>query len=186
MSSVVNESFVLDVIESKGRPMVYAARVGEPRLAVFGQRTALNMPMTFSAFDHALTIANAAEQPQYLSIFYRGDELAAPVKTLSRPYVAELASRLGGAGDEKLQFGYGDVVAILQSMSDAGKLGGAFVLQDMPSVEEFSTSADLAGGAVRPSGETGTDADVAPSKATAVGANTTERPGNGTPAGRAN
>jgi hypothetical protein len=185
LSTAVGESFVLDIVESKGKPMVYATRVGEPRIAVFGPRAALNMPMTFSAFDHKLTIANTPTQPQLLSIFYRGDELPETVKTLSRPYIAEVVARLGGGGDQKLQFGYGDVVAILQSMADGGKLAASFVLQDMPGVEDFATTPDFTADG-RPAGDpNGKEAVDDPSKA-AVGVNTPNRPGNASPGGRAN
>ena len=50
--------------------------------------------------------------------------------------MAELAARLGGASDERLRFGYADIVGILQSMADSGKVASAFVLQDQPGVED--------------------------------------------------
>ena len=60
------------------------------------------------------------------------------MRTFSGPTVVELAARLGGAGDEKLRFGYGEVVAMLQSMVDSGKVAATFVMQDLPqSADEF-------------------------------------------------
>jgi len=125
------------VIDSKGPPLIYATRSGEPRLAVFGGRTAINQPITFAAFDTELTITTDAEKPNQLSVFYRGSELQQPVKTASRPNVAELAARLGGLGDQKLHFGYGDIVGILQSMADHGKVSATFVLQDQPGRDDL-------------------------------------------------
>jgi len=161
--------------------------VGEPRLAVFGSRTALRQPLTFSAFDTSLTIATSPENPSLLSIFYRGDELPAPVSTRSRPNVAELAARLGGAADEKLRFGYGDIVGILQSMADSGKVASAFVLQDQPAVEEallsvpdVTGSGGNVGGAGRPVGEPAATTPQAQGLAPNVGASAEPPPGNGT------
>jgi hypothetical protein len=103
--------------------------------------------VTFAAFDTTLTITNDVQRPNLLSVFYRGDQTQQPVKTLSRPYVAELAARLGGAGDEKLHFGYGDVIGILQSLSDRGKVAAAFMLQDQPGVDEaLADTHDATGG----------------------------------------
>jgi len=126
-----------------------------------------------------------------LSIFYRGDELPEPVQTLSRPNVAELAARLGGSGDEKLRFSYGDIVGILQSMSDSGKVSSAFVLQDVPMVDESvldTPDATGGGGNGRPVGEPESPqhraaaSDLPP----AVGVNAARPTGNGVPTGRLN
>jgi hypothetical protein len=194
LSRAVNETFILDVVDSKGPPLIYANRIGEPRLAVFGNRTSLNQPVTFSAFDTQLTIATSPERPNLLSIFYRGDELQEPVKTLSRPNVAELAARLGGSGDEKLRFSYGDIVGMLQSMSDSGKVSSAFVLQDVPMVDETlldTPDATGGGGGGRPVGEpeapgrraSGTMTTEPPQT---VGVNAGRPTGNGAPVGRPN
>jgi len=153
LSRTVNDSFVLDMIESKGPPLIYASRSGEPRIAVFGNRTSISQPLTFSAFDTQLTITTDAERPNQLSVFYRGDDVQEPVKVASRPNVAELAARLGGAGDEKLHFGYGDIVGILQSLADRGKVSATFVLQDQPGVDDVLAEAPDTTGGGRPVGE---------------------------------
>jgi hypothetical protein len=135
-SKQISDSFWLDMVDSKGPPLVYATRTLEPRLAVFGSRTSLRQPLTFMAFDQTLSIATDSANPSLLSIFYRGDELPAPVSTRSHANVAELVARLGGAADERLRFGYADIVGILQSMADSGKVASAFVLQDQPGLED--------------------------------------------------
>jgi hypothetical protein len=190
----IGETFWLDMVDSKGPPLVFATRSLEPRLAVFGSRTSLRQPLTFSAFDTSLTIATSPENPSLLSIFYRGDELPAPVSARSRPNVAELAARLGGAADEKLRFGYGDIVGILQSMADSGKVASAFVLQDQSGAEEALLSVpDVtgnggnAGGVGRPVGEPAgaprAQGTAAPSLAPDAGAGAESRTGNGTAPG---
>ena len=191
----VNESFILDVVDTPGAPLIYANRVGEPRLAVFGKQTSIHQPVTFTAFDAQLSIATSAQRPNLLSIFYRGDELPEPVNTLSRPNVAELAARLGGSGDEKLRFSYGDIVGMLQSMSDSGKVSSPFVLQDVPLVDESlldTPDGTGGGGGGRPVGEP--TVPVPPARAAAgtvdvppaVGVNAAPPTGNGVSSGRAN
>jgi hypothetical protein len=152
----INDTFWLDMVDCKGPPLVYATRTLEPRLAVFGSRTSLKQPLTFMAFDQTLSITTSVENPALLSIFYRGEEMQIPVSTKSRPNVAELAARLGGASDDRLRFGYADIVGILQSMADSGKVASAFVLQDQPGVEDalMSIPDDTGGsGNGRPVGE---------------------------------
>lgn len=177
ISQKVNDNFVLDLIDSKGPPMVYATRSGEPRLAIFGNKTSLYQPITFAAFDTQLTISTNRTNPNLLSIFYRGSEMQEPVSTLARPMVFDLAARLGGAGDERLRFGYGDIIGILQSMADSGKISAPFVLQDQPGVENsLIATPDSTGG--REIGE--------PTTRPAVGMDASRPAVNGASAGRPN
>ncbi len=190
ISRSISDNFVLDVVESKGPPLIYATRSAEPRLAIFGNRTSIRQPMTFAAFDTQLTITTDAERPSLLSVFYRGDDVQEPVKTASRPNVAELAARLGGAGDQKLHFGYGDIIGILQSMVDRGKVAATFVLQDQPGVGDMlAGTPDLSGGG-RAVGEPATDGPrtAAPGVGAppTVGVNAVPPAGNGAAPGRPN
>jgi hypothetical protein len=138
-SMAINDNFVLDIVDSKGPPLIYGTRTGEPRLAIFGPKTSLRLPVMFAAFDTQLTITTNTSNPNLLSIFYRGAELQEPITAIARPAIFDLVARLGGA-DEKLHFGYGDIVGILQSMSDSGKISAPFVLQDRPGVEDAISS----------------------------------------------
>jgi Flagellar P-ring protein/HEAT repeats len=188
-SYTVNNTYIVDEVRSNGKPLIYATRTGKPRLAIFGNRPTCNLPMTFSAFDHQLTISSDPNRRNVLSIFYRGPELQQPVNTASGPTIVELAARLGGAGTEGgrgLRFGYGEVVAMLQSLADSGKVSAAFVMQDLPnSGEDFDDSGtrQVAGGPPtgvgRPVGEPG------PANAANVNA-APAKPGVGAPQGRPN
>src|SRR5207247_6486157 len=92
--------FTLDVVRSEGPPVIYATRRGEPRLAVIGNRTALEMPIAFSAMNGRLTISSDAAN-RVVTIFYRppmpanaarnreqADRLA-PIQVLSKPDIVE-------------------------------------------------------------------------------------------------
>lgn len=128
--------FVMDLVDSKGPPLIYCSRLGQPRVAIFGHRLAMQTPATFSAFDTRLTIATLLDRPKTLNIFYREGDHRPPVQALSGPDVGELVARLGGATDEGFHFTYGDIVAILQSMVDRRHVPAAFVLQQLPEVDQ--------------------------------------------------
>ncbi|CAN5521062.1 hypothetical protein BH10PLA1_BH10PLA1_14020 [soil metagenome] len=163
-----NEKFVLDLVPSTGPPLVYATRAGQPRIVVMGPKTSLELPLIFSALDNRLTIATSEHDKNLVTIYYRGTEFPQPITVLSRPDLAEVIARLGGEGpieDEKLDFGYGDVVAMLQSLADSRKLvamydgkmvNANFVLQELQRIPDDIRSAPLLPGQVKqePSGAT--------------------------------
>jgi len=158
------EKFVLDVVPSDAPPLIYATRQGRPRIAVFGRMPTVRQPLTFTTLGQRLTIATTKvgeedKKQDVLGVYYRdprrqGKESA--VKVLSRADVAELAARLGGegaTGQQRLDFSYGEVVAILQALSDKGEivssrrgpdgrlLAASFVLQEAPNVQNEINSA---------------------------------------------
>jgi hypothetical protein len=171
------EKFVLDVVPGDGPPMVYASQRGRPRIAIVGRTPTIRQPLTFAALDNRLTISTTqvgapdGGQRDVLSIYYRDPRRRGPdaaIKVLSRPDVAELAARLAGegpAGDQKLDFTYGEVVAILQALSAQGDivssrrgpdgrlLAASFVLQEAPFVaNEINSAPSIDEG--RPQGDT--------------------------------
>lgn len=142
-STVIDEKFVLDIVKSSGPPLIYASRQGIPRIAIIGNRTDVQTPITFTAMNQQLSITSSAENKP-LTIFYRGQEVRDPLTVLSHSDVAELVARLGGEPHnvkDRLNFSYGDILGILQSMADqhdfyATSLDGkqsaaAFVLQEV-------------------------------------------------------
>ncbi len=156
-----NEKFVLDIVPSKGPPLIYASRSGQPRIAIIGAKPSLLLPLLYSAMDNRLTITSAPQEG-LITIFYRGTEFPRPVQILSRPDLGEVISRLGGEGpleDVKLDFGYCDVVGMLQSLSDSHKLVATyqgkqvdttFVLQKLTRTPDDIENAPLLPGEARP------------------------------------
>jgi hypothetical protein len=76
-----------------------------------------------------------------MSIYYRGTSSQEPVQQLTMSDLPEIIARFGGEGapgQPRLNFTYGEIVALLGKMSDAGVMeapGSArasFVLQDAP------------------------------------------------------
>ncbi len=160
-----NEKFVLDLVPSSGPPLIYASRSGQPRIAVMGAKAQLTLPVLFSALDNRLMISSQAKDNGIVTIFYRGEEFPQPVTVLSRPDLAEIIARLGGEGpveNVNLDFGYGDVVAMLQSLADSRKLvadydgkqvNATFVLQQFQRTPDEIRSAPLLPGQSRPQAE---------------------------------
>lgn len=162
-SKVINNRFILDIVPSDGPPIIYATRRGTPRIAVIGNKPAIELPVTFMAMDNQLSISSDSQR-EYVTIFYRGPGVRRPEPVLSRPDVAELIARLGGEGENRrnLDFSYADIVAIVQAMSEAQKLSApvagsrqkvAFVLQQIPRNEELLETAPAIPDLQRPTGE---------------------------------
>ena len=134
-SKEVGGRFVIDRIPSDGPALLYAARSGVPRIAIFGRETPLKMPMMFSALDSQLTISTAPEGPEGRRLVIFDRTMNAPAggrQARSSADLHELIWRLGGGSDDGFAFTYSDLVGILKSMSDERCIAANFVLQDMP------------------------------------------------------
>ena len=102
-----NQKFMLDVVPSRGTPIVYATRSGMPRIALIGQMPEISTPVMFSAMDERLTISSR-DVGQSITIFYRTPAITDsngqvddirmpdPVKMVSSPELWEVVQRLGG------------------------------------------------------------------------------------------
>lgn len=165
----VDERFVLDIVQSSQPTVIYASRSGIPRIAIIGQPARLLTPITFAALDNRLTISSQEGQAG-VTIFFRqtgGVGGQKPIKVQARPDLAELIGWLGGAAkqpDEVINLSYGEVVAIVQALTDQRRLvtadsyarGNAvlasFVLQDLQAVQDQIDSAPpiITRGEVRP------------------------------------
>ena len=148
------EKFLLDFVPSDGQTLIYASQRGRPRIAIIGRFPQIRDGLVFTALGNRLSITSTEvgeDKTQALAIHYRDPRRKTAVRVLSRPDVAELAARLGGQGakaDEKLDFTYGEVVAILQAMIDRSdivsasrgpdgrQLAASFVLQEPPSIAD--------------------------------------------------
>ena len=118
--------FELDIVDYPGSPLIYASRSGPQRIAVFGHTAALTPPLVFSAMHDRFMIASD-DVGSSLTLFYRDPEQTQPVKVTSGLDLAEVIGRLGGKGPKgqtNLTFGYPDVVALVQALSDAHDLTG--------------------------------------------------------------
>ena len=161
-----NQKFVLDFVHCHGAPLIYATRVGVPRIAIFGDVPHLKTPVTFTALNNSLMISS---QPigEDVTIFFRDAQLRRPVQMSSPPDVGDVVARLAGQMDDgtgQLDFTYAEVLAILQGLSDqqllkvtsptGEPLAAAFVLQaDSGLRDEIDNAASIERG--RPTGDAG-------------------------------
>jgi hypothetical protein len=129
--------FALDIVDSRGKPLVYATSQGVPRIAVFGNLQ-LELPVVYTSLDQRLTISSQ-ENALNVDISYRGQKF---VTTESTPNLPEIIARLAGddeTGISGMHLGYSDVVGIVQQLIDQKRITGrsgdarllaAFMLQE--------------------------------------------------------
>ncbi len=146
-TKVINENFVLDFVPCDGPPLVYASRTGIPRIAIFGSRAKVGMPITFTAMDRHFSLSSNPAKQGTVTLFYRSGSTP-PVEQLARPDLGEIVARLGGEGapgEKRFSFSYGDIVGILQKLSDGDHIVSSY--QEKPVsvafvMQEGAASAD--------------------------------------------
>jgi len=179
-----NEKFVLDIVDCDASPIIYASRQGAPRISVIGKTPHIRLPIVFSAMDNRLTISSVGKE-NYVTIAYRDPLRRDLVKVMSQTAVPEIIARLGGAGardEDHMNFAYGEVLAILQALSDSHELTAddgaghlwstAFILQDMQRTRDITREAAPIAGPARSGPDFSPSAQPAPLGA----ANVTPRP----------
>jgi hypothetical protein len=127
------EKFMIDVVPSGGEPLVYASRSGTPRIAIIGPTPKLQLPIVFTTMNGRLMISsdlgNGGAGGRSVTIFFRrDDEKKEPLRMQSRPDIGEIVARLGGEGapdEDRFSFSYGEIVAVLQSLSQQKKITAA-------------------------------------------------------------
>src|SRR5581483_8894586 len=100
----------------------------------------------------------SSDDSEALTLFYRDARLSRPVNILSSRGIAEVIARLGGQsapGADSFDFSYGDIVAIVQALSDSHqlvdervdhtKLATRFMLQRPPALASEINSAPALG-----------------------------------------
>ncbi len=171
----IKAGFLMDVVTSDAPPVIYATRRGAPRIAVVGNRTALDLPITFSAMNGALTISSDPTN-KFVTIFYRPPmpvggvrtreqaEETKPISVNSRPDLAEIVARLGGEGSEEggrgFDFNYGQIVSILTKLTEKRQVSAAvaggvrmpasLMLQELPGAADSIYNAPVIGDQGRP------------------------------------
>jgi hypothetical protein len=131
-----DQKFAIDLVNSRGAPLIYATASGIPRIAIFGPIPEIKLPLTFGAMDNRLMIASQ-QAGKDVTIFYRDGHLPDAIRQTSATNLYEVISRLAGQvddGAEPLDFTYAEVLAILQGLNDQH-----FLHVTSPSGEELAT-----------------------------------------------
>jgi hypothetical protein len=151
-SQSIRERFILDIVPSKGPPIIYASRLGKPRIALIGQSVNISNPALYLAMRNRLSIA-AQPDKEGVHVFFRGNDFEPEAEMRMPADLSLLIATLGGEGPRlanggRFDFGYGDVVGILQQLADKNLLVPAnapagqelahvvFELQTLPGLED--------------------------------------------------
>lgn len=156
-----NQKFLLDRVPCDAPPLIYVTRTGKPRIALMGRIPDLQLPVPFTTMDNRLTLAS--RDRGRMTIFFRDPLRESPIAVDTQPDLDMVVARLGGMGaeDDVLNFSYGEVAAILQSLADTSRLTArgprgelvqtAFLMQEPPRVRDDLEDAGLiAAGALTP------------------------------------
>ncbi len=141
--------FALDLVLSKGQPLIYVQTTKEPRIVLIGQQTRCRIPVFYLSRDKLLTISSTAhpaqhsnadaEPPEQLSLLRRtptGDiggilqsspDLVSLIKTLGSDVEPDYKGVRHGLG-----MNYSKVVAALYGLWQNKDIPAGFVLQQSP------------------------------------------------------
>ena len=138
--TIVGERFILDVIQSKGEPVIYATQTGRQRIVVFGGDLPVSNPVFFSLPDDLVTLSDTKRPGGSKLMLYRqvprsprpSDMLYIDFKT------TDLIRTLGGLPDRNrdgtvkaLSLTYSQVLRVLRGLcnSQTGRIKARFELQ---------------------------------------------------------
>lgn len=129
-------NLTLDVVESKGKPLIYVRRTLEPRIAVFGRRLPVSLPVFYNHPKDWVTL-NALEQtgdvavlcrthsgrlmPEPLRVPARAAEL---IRALAEPPVPDREGQIHGIG-----LGYSQVVEVVHALCESGTIPARLVME---------------------------------------------------------
>ncbi|MFH1748421.1 MAG: flagellar basal body P-ring protein FlgI [Planctomycetota bacterium] len=133
-------NMVLDVVESQGPPLIYVRRSRLPRIAVFGDRTPITVPLFHVTKDDSLTL-NALDENSEITIFTKhGTQLSEPIQVPPRLVdligaladlpVKDEAGRIRGVG-----LPYSQIVEVLVALSRDQTLPGELVIENLSLTE---------------------------------------------------
>ena len=136
--------FVLDLVSSHHRPVIYATQSGQPRIALFGKDMQVARPLFFCAPDDAVTV-NANNASDKVTVFRkvpRSGGSSEPFRI--EPYVRTLIQTLGDMPYEDaegaikgLGVNYSQILGVLQRLCKRGDVPARFVLQPLPGVQDL-------------------------------------------------
>jgi len=150
----IGKRFRLDLVRSRGRPVIYATQTGRPRIALFGQSMPISQPVFFSLPDDLITLSNVQVDNTPKLMVYRkiprGNTYSPPFHTDFT--VASLIRTLGSPAErddqrkiQGLALTYSQVLRVLYGMCKAGDIKARFVLQRPPAYRRIFRGAEMAG-----------------------------------------
>ncbi len=140
----VRERFAIELVPSDGPPIIYATRVGTPRIAFIGRRAMLASGAWYLGLKRELTITDAG--PGAAKLYFRGREGQQAAELTCSSDAAIITARLGGdapPGEPRIDLSYTDIVGLIERLCKEKVLVGpdnresaTFVLQSLPGVDD--------------------------------------------------
>lgn len=129
-------NLTLDVVESNGRPLVYVRRTLEPRIAIFGHRLPVSLPLFYNHPDDRVTL-NALEENGDVSVLWRtrsGRLVTEPLVVPPRAVelvraLADLPVEDDSGQSRGVGLGYAQVVEVLDALCASGAIPARLVMQ---------------------------------------------------------
>jgi len=151
--------FVLDLVSSHDRPVIYATQSGVPRIALFGKDMQMARPLFFCAPEDTVTV-NANNASDKVTVFRKIPRSGANSKAFRiDPYVRSLVQTLGNLPYEDaegeihgLGVNYSQILGVLQRLCKRGDVPARFVLQPLPGVQDLYQDVMTTGRPDMPSG----------------------------------
>lgn len=143
-TTVGGDNFLLEVVQTSRRPMIYAKRSGERRIVVFGTELNCITPVFYMSVDGALTI-NAADPNDTKLTLVRKSPLSGSVSPpipCSRD-VLDMIELIGGEPEEHngtvtgLGLDYGSIVHVLHTLCNDNVINADFILEEENAAELF-------------------------------------------------
>jgi len=136
----VGKRFMLDIVRSKGSPVIYATQVGEARIAVFGGDLPVSDPIFFTLPDDLVTISDTKRpEGKKLMLYRKVPRSPTPSDMLYTDFKAsDLIRTLGGLPDrsakgdvQALSLTYSQVLQVVRGLclSETGGIKARFELQ---------------------------------------------------------
>src|SRR5262249_42421298 len=93
ISRKIGEAFVLDRVPCDGAPLIFATRTGTPRIAIFGQRSDLNLPIIFTSLNDRFSISSQPDGRSVMVFDRSNERVPGGVQLKIKPDVYELVWR---------------------------------------------------------------------------------------------
>lgn len=141
------DNLVLDVIDCRGKDLIYAQQSGSPRLALFGKRMICKPPAIFPGVRkddrNISTQLSANRGDRNLTLVYRNKRNGAVSPAIEAPLgIPELIQFLGAAPrkispNEVRGFAvpYSEILDVLSAFSETGAIRAEFVVEKIGKVE---------------------------------------------------
>jgi hypothetical protein len=135
-------NLTLDVVESKGKPLIYARRTLEPRVAVFGPDTPVSLPMFYNHAEDRVTLSARSAEAEIALLCRTPSGRFMPEPLMLPPRVVELIRALAALpiaeGDGQVAgigLNYAQVVEVLAELCESGTVPARLVMEQASIVD---------------------------------------------------